>query len=606
MRMKIYLLFLILLPTIISSLKGEKLKEIAVSEKNNIIEIGENNLVVQISWTKTEDFDFNYLLGVFEASNDPSFMNGIPIGIIKKNGKFNEVNVIDVMATEPYKYIRYIPPNSNNTKIFPIKIYGYELEENEKFEQQNYFQITNLPLVSIHTENFTDPLQTEDYNCTITIINNGKIENNENSFIKVRGRSSNFASPKKSFRIKFATKQKILDIKGKEKKWTLIANHFDRSFLRNFLAFKISDLIGLKFSPRCRPVDVLINGNYRGTYYICDKLEVGKNRLNITKMEETDITEPNISGGYLLEIDASSRRGGGNNIFTTNKGINGKIEYPKEDEITSEQKTYIVQKLNKFEDEIYNGILDSIDLESYSKYFLVEEFCADPDHVFSSFYFHKERNDDKFYFGPVWDFDLAFDNDRRLKPTSEKPEFSLNYGDSSGTTRQFIKTLLANKNVIKYIKKTWENLCETVLNEDVLLDFIEENSAKIKESAELNILKWDNTVTENRMPWGGNGGNWGNWNNRTNGGNWGNRTNGGNGGNWGNRTNGGNGGSWGNRTNGGNGGNWGRGGNGMGMGLGQKGEEYETSVEVVKEYVKNRFESLSNLINKAYSSADEE
>ena len=526
--MKLYLLFLILLPTIISSLKAEKLKEIAVSEKSNIIEIDKNNLVAQISWTKTEDYDFNYLLGVFEASNDPSFMNGIPIGIIKKNGKFNEVNFIDVVATEPYKYIRYIPPNSNNTKIFPIKIYGYELEKNEKFEIQNYFQITNLPLVSIHTENFTDPLQAEDYNCTITIINNGKIENSENSFIKVRGRSSNFASPKKSFRIKFASKQKILDIKGKEKKWTLIANHFDRSFLRNFLAFKISDLIGLKFSPRCRPVDVLINGNYRGTYYICDKLEVGKNRLNITKMEETDITEPNISGGYLLEIDASSRRGGGNSIFKTDKGINGKIEYPKEDKITSEQKTYIVQKLNKFEDEVYNGILDSIDLESYSKYFLVEEFCADPDHVFSSFYFHKERNDDKFYFGPVWDFDLAFDNDRRLKPTSEKPEFSLNYGDSSGTTRQFIKTLLANKNVIKYIKKTWENLCETVLTEDALLDFIEENSAKIKESVELNILKWDNTVSENRMPWGGNGG------------------------------------------------NWGRGGNGMGMGLGQKGEEYET------------------------------
>ena len=144
-------------------------------------------------------------------------MNGIPIGIIKKNGKFNEVNYLDVVATEPYKYIRYIPPNSNNTKIFPIKIYGYELEKNEKFEQQNFFKITNLPLVSIHTENFIDPLQIEYYNCTIIIINNGKIGNSDNSIFKVRGRSSNFASPKKSFLIKFATKQKILDIKGKEK-----------------------------------------------------------------------------------------------------------------------------------------------------------------------------------------------------------------------------------------------------------------------------------------------------------------------------------------------------------------------------------------------------
>ena len=563
--MKLYLLFIIFFPTIIFSLKAEKIKEIAVSEKNNIIELGENNIIAQISWTKTDDYDLNYLLGVFEGSNDPSFKNGIPIAIIKENGKFNEVNFIDINAPEPFKYIRYIPPNSNNTKIFPIKIYGYELESNEKYEKQKYFQITNLPLVSIYTENFTDPLQKEDLNCTITIINDGNIQNNETSFIKVRGRSSNFASPKKSFRIKFATKQKILDIKGKDKKWTLIANHFDRSFLRNFLAFKISDIIGLKFTPRCRPVDVIINGNYRGNYYICDKLEVGENRLNITKMEETDITEPNITGGYFLEIDASSRRGGEINIFKTNKGINGKIEYPKEDKLNSEQKTYIQEKLNKFEDEVYNGILDSIDLESYSKYFLVEEFCADPDHVFSSFYFHKERNDDKFYFGPVWDFDLAFDNDKRLDPTSEKPEFSLNYGDSSGTTRQFIKTLLANKNVIGYIKKTWENLCETVLTENVLIDFIEENSAYIKESAELNLFKWDNTVTESRNP---RGGNWG--------------------------------------GNNGNSGNGGRGGGMGGMGFGRKGEDFETSVEVIKEYVRKRFDSLTNLINKAYSSANEE
>jgi hypothetical protein len=65
---------------------------------------------------------------------------------------------------------------------------------------------------------------------------------------------------------------------------------------------------------------------------------------------------------------------------------------PKEDELVPEQKDYIVEKLNQFEDEVYNGILDSIDLESYSKYFLLEEFSGDPDNVFSSFYFTKERN----------------------------------------------------------------------------------------------------------------------------------------------------------------------------------------------------------------------
>ena len=189
--------------------------------------------------------------------------------------------------------------------------------------------------------------------------------------------------------------------------------------------------------------------------------------------------------------------------------------------------------------------MDSIDIDSYSKYFLVEEFCGDPDHAFSSFYFTKERNDDKFHFGPVWDFDLSFDNDRRLINTSNKTEFSFNYCGSAGTTRDFINTLLRNKNIIGNIKKTWDILCNTVLNENVLIDFIEEKKINIKESAELNFLKWDN-YEEKRN------GRRRQWN----------------------------------------------------MGLGRKGENFDISVEVVKDYIRNRFESLSNLINNAISLAN--
>ena len=299
----------------------------------------------------------------------------------------------------------------------------------------------------------------------------------------------------------------------------------------------------MKFSPRCQPVDVILNGHYQGNYLICDKIEVGKNRVNITEMETTDISEPNVTGGYLLQIGTGGFGGGRSepNSFKTNKGITGKIEYPEEDEITPEQMDYISEKLNQFEEEIYNGVLDCIDLESYSKYFLIEEFCGDPDNVFGSFYFSKERNDDKFYFGPVWDFDLGFDNDRRLYPTSEKPQFCLYYGDSAGTTREFVITLISNKNVIEYIKKTWDELRETVLEENVLLSFIEERTQYIEESAELNLLKWDNYVKEGRQGWG--------------------------------------------------------------FPLGRKGENFVESLEIVKVYVKDRLISLTNLINEAYISS---
>ena len=540
--MKANLLLFILLPNAILLINIEKIKETLISEEKNVYEIESNYIITQISWTKSENYVLNYVLGVFEASDDLSFADATPIAIIKEQGEFNEVNYLDLNTPKAYKYIRYIPPNKNNTRISPIKFYGYQIDSSDTLNQAKYFQVTNLPLISIHLKDESQSVKDADSECSIKIINNGKIEIDEKGFIKLRGRTSKIVAEKKSFRIKFESKQKIFNFKGKEKKWTLIANHFDRSFLRNALAFKISELMELNFTPRCEPVDVILNGIYQGNYYICDKIEVGKNRVNITKMEATDISEPNITGGYLLQIGASFGYGRNQpNIFKTNRGIPGNIEFPEEDELTSEQKDYISEKLNQFEEEIYRGVLDSIDLESYSKYFLVEEFCGDPDNVYGSFYFTKERNDNKFHFGPVWDFDLAFDNDERFYPTSEKPQFCLYYGDSAGTTRDFVKTLISNKNVIEYIKNTWDKLIESVLQEKILLNFIEERSQYIKESAELNLLKWDNYVGDDRPKWV--------------------------------------------------------------INFGRSGEDFIESVRIVKEYVSNRLISLTELINEAYISS---
>ena len=512
-------------------------------DENGIIEFDEEYIITRIAWTKNDDYKYNYLLGVFEVSNDKSFKDAVPIGMIKEeDGELKEE--LNISSKNSLKYMRYVAPNKNNSDINPIKLIGYKkslITEPDVLDENNYFQATNLPLILIHTENEEEPSRWGgDVNCNIKIINEGKVDVNDSAVIKVRGRTTGIIPPKKPYRIKFSKKQKIFNFKGKEKKWTLIANHFDRSLLRNNIAFKISQLMELPYTPRCLPVDVILNGNYRGNYYICDKIEVGKNRINITKMFEIDNSEPNITGGYLLQID-SLARGESRSVFKTQKGITGQIIYPEDDKITAEQENYIKYKLNKFEDEVYNGILDSIDLDSFSKYFIIEEFCGDPDHVWSSYYFRKERNDDKFYFGPAWDYDLAFDNDERLFPTNEKTDFCFKYCDSAGTMREFIISLIENKNVIEYIKNTWEKLYKTVLNENILANYIEEEKKKLEESSELNFIKWDNYIQEDDSSWN--------------------------------------------------------------IDFGRKGENFEVSVEVVKDYVINRFKSLTELIDNYYISA---
>jgi len=163
-----------------------------------------------------------------------------------------------------------------------------------------------------------------------------------------------------------AKKQEILGLSGKYKKWVLLANYLDKSLIRTLLAFKISKIIGLEFTPRCEPVDLIMNGNFRGNYLICDQIEVKEGRVDIEEISEDD----DETGGYLIEIDA--RAASEEKYFRINKGIFIEIKYPDSDDITQSQEQYIKQFMNILEKNVYNGNLTYIDLDSFYKYFLMQ------------------------------------------------------------------------------------------------------------------------------------------------------------------------------------------------------------------------------------------
>lgn len=346
------------------------------------------------------------------------------------------------------------------------------------------FTVTNLPLIIINTENSLEPQTKTTYiKSQIIIINDNKININQTASIKLRGQSTSDL-PKKPYKIKFNKKQEILGLSGKYKNWVLLASYLDKSLIRALLAFKISKIIGLEFTPRCEPVDLIMNGNFRGNYLICDQIEVNKGRVDIEEITEDDET-----GGYLIEIDA--RADSEEKYFITNKGILIEIKYPDSDDITKAQEQYIKHFMDVLEKNVYNGNLTYIDLDSFYKYFLMQEFCGDIDSVWSSFHLTKRKGVDKLYFGPVWDYDRAFDNDIRLIPTNQNTKFVLYYGGSSGTTREFIITILEIKNIMININQTWTILQENGLDSETLKIFIEEKKIYyIYESGNLNNLRW--------------------------------------------------------------------------------------------------------------------
>ena len=69
--------------------------------------------------------------------------------------------------------------------------------------------------------------------------------------------------------------------------------------MRNMLAFEVSRLMGMPYTPYATAVDVILNGEYKGCYQLCDQIEVNPNRVDIDEMTPDDNSGENLTGDTL-------------------------------------------------------------------------------------------------------------------------------------------------------------------------------------------------------------------------------------------------------------------------------------------------------------------
>ena len=123
----------------------------------------------------------------------------------------------------------------------------------------------------------------------------------ELEYIRGRGNTTWQGSEKKPYKLKFKQKQDLLGM-GKNKHWILLANFFDESLIRNRLVYNAAAAYGLAYSPKCVSVDVVMNGEYLGSYLLTEQVRIGSTRVDIDELTEADTEEPEVSGGYLLSM----------------------------------------------------------------------------------------------------------------------------------------------------------------------------------------------------------------------------------------------------------------------------------------------------------------
>lgn len=233
----------------------------------------------------------------------------------------------------------------------------------------------------------------------------------ENLHGEIRGRgNSTWKWGKKPFKIKLDSKAEVLGLPA-NKDWILLANYADKSLIRNTAAFDMARVLSFDWTPTQYPVDLFINGEYRGVYSIGEHLEVAEDRVNITK--KSDSPE---NFGYLVEVGGSENGVDvkGVDFFHTNSDMLRFVtfEEPEGNEITDEQRREIIDFFNAADDAIVNGgdIEKYIDMDSFVDWVIIQELTNNTDSAFRRSCFLTRDAGGKIKMGPVWDFDLAFGN----------------------------------------------------------------------------------------------------------------------------------------------------------------------------------------------------
>ena len=285
-----------------------------------------------------------------------------------------------------------------------------------------------LPVLYIQTENKA-PITSKDYylNATYYLDAIG-LEGYESigsasapltMEIKGRGNYSWTGFDKKPYRIKLADKQPLLGMK-KSKHFALLAHADDsndrKGFMRNAVGFELSRMIGMNYTPDARPLEVVLNGDYIGLYFLTEHIRVDKDRVNIVEQEDEETDNEKITGGWLVEIDnydndphITIKEGGKTTMWIT---------YKTPEVLSLQQEQYLIEQMKLIDNLVYGDknseeLWNYLDMDALAKFYIVQELTDNYESFHGSCYLHKEMGEnEKWYFGPVWDFGSSFNRDK--------------------------------------------------------------------------------------------------------------------------------------------------------------------------------------------------
>ncbi|HHX17232.1 MAG TPA: carbohydrate-binding domain-containing protein [Clostridium sp.] len=295
--------------------------------------------------------------------------------------------------------------------------------------------------------------------------------------------------------------------------WILLSPYPDKSLMRNALAYELGRAKGLQ-APRYRFVEVYTNFNngvvtdtaYQGVYLLVERIEINSRRLDIAQLEKEHLSEPEISGGYLMQFNM----GVAESPIIRGNGWSD-LEVTEPDDLTSEQLAWITDYIQKTHNAIHTsnpsdpntGYPAYIDVDSFVDYIIHNELARQGDSYMRSTRIYKDRGG-KLVAGPLWDFDLGYDSFTGMGgffgggSSIEGFQFqSMMGGFGMGSPCDWFETLMYDPSFQQKVRTRWQELRRGPYSDQQLIALVDSLAAQLKTAPTRNFNKWRILGTSN-------------------------------------------------------------------------------------------------------------
>lgn len=297
--------------------------------------------------------------------------------------------------------------------------------------------------------------------------------------MQIRGRGhSSWKSPKKPYKLKLGKKTAVMGMPP-NKHWALL-----KPSENTVAGLGLGKLMDMAWTPDFRPVEVMLNGDYIGLYFLTETIRISENRVDIYEQKDGETNPSLIKGGWLVEVD--NYKDECQIVIPENNRWNLTIKYHSPENLSDAQLRWLTDEFKALNFAIYSADktsaawLEYLDAESIARFFILQEVMDNPDGFHGSFYLHKDLGDNaRWIAGPVWDL-VCYNR--------AKTDYTFRMKAHYGFIPHWIGELIRSETFCSHVKTAWESVYPGELS--LIYDRIDDIVLPLGEAWKNDCVRW--------------------------------------------------------------------------------------------------------------------